>query len=110
MIENYRIELRYARAEATGEYEITRRNTRRKKTVLVERYKTPVGLFLPDEWLQLALKAIEDAGKNKLLEQIKDYTREHAAWIHSEKDVEFHAVDCLCSGAYQYWENFHYEE
>lgn len=110
MIEDYRIELCYAAAEATGEYETTRRNTRRKKTVLVERYKTPAGLFLPDEWLQLALKAIEDAGKSKLLEQIKDYTREHVAWIHNEKDVEIYAADCLCSGAYRYWENFHYED
>ena len=50
MIEDYRIKSRVGRSEGTGVYEITKRGTRREKSRFVERYKTPAGTFLPEEW------------------------------------------------------------
>ena len=55
MIEDYQIKTRVGRSEGTGEYEITKRGTRREKSRFVERYETPAGTFLPGEWRKRAM-------------------------------------------------------
>ena len=65
MIEDYRIKSRVGRSEGTGVYEITKRGARREKSRFVERYETPAGTFLPEEWKKRAKAAIE-AGENLL--------------------------------------------
>ena len=50
MIEDYQIRIRTGAVEKTGERERTRRGTWRDKTRFVERYVTPAGTFLPEEW------------------------------------------------------------
>lgn len=106
MIEDYRIRMRTGRAEGTGSYEITKRGTRREITKFVERYETAAGIFLPDEWMKKALGAIEAEGEMSLLKSIKEYCRNHCAWLHKEKEVEEYAIDCLCSRAYRHWDDF----
>lgn len=49
---------------------------------------------------------IEIAGKSELLKTVKDYCREHCAWLKTENDIENHAIDCLLSKAYEYWKDF----
>lgn len=106
MVEDYRIRMRTGRAEGTGGYEITKRGIRREITKFVERYETAAGIFLPDEWMKKALGAIEAEGEMSLLESIKEYCRNHCAWLYKEKEVEEYAIDCLCSRAYRHWDDF----
>lgn len=106
MIEDYQIKSRTGVTEKTGEYEITRRGTRRAKTRFVERYVTPAGIFLPEEWRKRALDAIEAEGELPLLERLKEYCGGHCAWLHTEKDLEEHAIECLCDRVYRYWDDF----
>lgn len=106
MVEDYQIQIQTGRAEGTGRYEFTRRGTRKEITKFVDRYQTPAGIFLPEEWREKALEAIEKEGEKELLENIKERCREQCAWLHSEKEIEEHAIKCLCSRAYRYWEDF----
>ena len=106
MIADYQIKSRVGNAEKTGEYEITRRGTRRAKTRFVERYVTPAGTFLPEEWRERALSEIEEEGEIELLERIKEHCGRFCAWLHTEKDLEEYAIECLCSRAYRYWDDF----
>lgn len=106
MVEEYRIQMRTGRAEPTGQYTITNRGTRKPITRYVHRYHTPMGEFEPEEWKKRALAEIEAENKKELLESIKDYCREHCAWLHKEKDVEEYAIECLCSRAYRQWKDF----
>lgn len=106
MVEQYRIRIRLGRAEGTGQYEITRRGTRREITRFVERYETPAGTFLPEEWKKRAMAVIEAEGEIELLENIKEHCRTHCAWLHKEKETEEYAIDCLCSRAYRAWKDF----
>lgn len=106
MIEDYQIKIRVGRSEGTGEYEITKRGTRREKLRYAERYETPAGSFLPEEWKKRAMAAIEAEGEIDLLGEIKAYCKEHCAWLHTEKELEEYAIDCICSRAYRYWEDF----
>lgn len=70
-----------------------------------KRYVTPAGTFLPEEWKKRALAAIEAEGELDLLERVEEHCREHRAWLHTEKDLEEHAIKCLCSRAYRHWDN-----
>lgn len=106
MIEDYQIKSRVGRSEGTGEYEITRRGTRREKSRFVERYETLAGTFLPEEWRKRAEAAIEAEGELTLLERVKDHCREHCAWLHTESDLEEYAIDCTCSRSYRHWKDF----
>lgn len=106
MIEDYRITSRVGRSEGTGEYEITRRGTRREKSRFVERYETQVGTFLPEEWKKRAKAAIEAEGELTLLERVKEHCREHCAWLHTESNLEEYAIECTCSRAYRHWKDF----
>lgn len=106
MIEDYRIKSRVGRSEGTGIYEYTRLGTRREKSRYVERYVTQAGTFLPEEWKKRAGADIEVEGELALLERVKDYCREHCAWLHTESDLEEYAIDCTCSRAYRHWNDF----
>lgn len=106
MVEDYRIFFREGRSEPTGEYEITKRGTQRRKYRYVSRMKTPVGVLLPEVWKQRAMAEIEAAGEMDLLERIKEYCRERCGWLRKEAEVEEYAIECLCERAYRYWEDF----
>lgn len=106
MIEDYWIKSRVGRSEGTGEYEITKRGTRREKTRHVERYVTPAGTFLPEEWKKRAMAAIEAEGELDLLTRVKEHCREHCAWLRTESDLEEYAMECLCDRAYRHWKDF----
>lgn len=110
MVEDYRIKVRTGRAEGTGCCEITKKGTRRKTTKFTERYETPAGVFLPDEWKEKALEAIEAEGEAELLGDIKEHCRKNCAWLRREKELEEYAVNCLCSRAYRHWEDFKNKE
>lgn len=68
----------------------------------VERYETPEGTFLPEEWKKRAKAAIEAEGELALLERVK----EHCAWLHTESDLEEYAIDCTCGRIYRHWKDF----
>ena len=106
MVEDYQIQIRTGRAEGTGFYEITRRGNRREITKYKEKYKTPAGVFTPEEWKKKALAAIEKEGEMELLGRIKEYCRKHCAWLHEEKEIEEHAINCLCGRVYKHWKDF----
>lgn len=106
MIEDYQIKIRVGRSEGTGEYEITKRGTRREKSRHVERYVTPAGTFLPEEWKKRALAAIKAEGELALLERVKDHCREHCAWLRTESDLEEYSINCTCSRSYKHWKDF----
>ena len=106
MIEDYQIKSRVGRSEGTGEYEITKRGTRREKSRFVERYVTPAGTFLPEEWKKRAKAAIEAEGELSLLERVKEYCRGYCTYLHTENALEEYAIECTCSRAYRYWKDF----
>lgn len=45
-------------------------------------------------------------GKRIFLKKIKEYCKKNCAWLHTEDDLEEHALNCLASHAYEHWENF----
>lgn len=110
MIEDYGIKIRTCATEPTGEYEITRRGTRKAKTKLVERYVSPAGTFLPEEWKKRAMEEIEAAGEMELLKNIKEHCKTHCAWLHKEEEIEEYAISCLCHRSYRAWEKFESKE
>ena len=57
------------------------------------------------EWCQQMERAVKREGKEDLLTRIVDYCR-RLAWLHSEKEVRQHALECLSSGAYRAWKDF----
>ena len=91
MIEDYQIRIRTGTVEKTGERERTRKGTWRDKTRHVERYVTPAGTFLPEEWRKRAMAAIEAEGELDLL---------------TEGELEEYAMECLCDRAYRHWKDF----
>lgn len=90
----------------SGKFELNRLGNRKSIDVFMNFYQTPAGTFQQDEWREKAMAAIEADGKTDLLEKIKQYCRENHAWLKKEKDLEEHAIDCLCSGAYRHWADF----
>lgn len=110
MVEDYKILFRVGRSKPTGKYEITKRGTRREKHVYVSEMKTPTGILLPEVWKQRAMEEIAAAGETDLLEKIKNYCRKKCAWLKTEREIEEHAIDCLCSRAYRHWEDFEDDE
>lgn len=105
-IEDYKIQTREGRAVSTGSYEITRFGNRRPVTHFRELLHTTKGTFLIDEWEQLALAAVMEDGKEELLHKIEDHCRVHCAWLHEEREVRLHALTCMASHAYEYWNDF----
>lgn len=110
MIEDYQIRMRTGRAERTGKYEITKRGTRKEIVKYAERYETPAGNFLPEDWKKRTRDAIEAEGEHALLERVKEFCRKHCAWLHTETDLEEYAMECLCSRAYRHWKDFESSE
>lgn len=68
--------------------------------------KTQFGDIEDINYYPLMKEFIEIAGKSELLKTVKDYCREHCAWLKTENDIENHAIDCLLSKAYEYWKDF----
>ena len=110
MGEDYKIEIRTNTSDMTGKYKVDRKGNQKPVTKYVEKYQTPVGTFLPGEWKTKALKAIKEDGETELLENVKEYCREHCAWLRTEKELEEYAISCLCSRAYRHWPDFEYDE
>lgn len=68
--------------------------------------KTQFGDIEDINYYPLMKEFIEIAGKAELLKTVKDYCREHCAWLKTENDIENHAIDCLLLKAYEYWKDF----
>lgn len=68
--------------------------------------QTQFGSIEDINYYPLMKEFIEIAGKSELLKTVKDYCREHCAWLKTEDDIENHAIDCLLSKAYEYWKDF----
>lgn len=78
----------------------------RKITQSWQGYDTPIGRIELETWVKEATAAAVADGLEDLLDQIKEYSRKNCAWLHSEKDVEEHAIRCLISKAYEHWPDF----
>lgn len=100
----YAIRLRIGRSCLVG-----RDSNGRNKYRYVHEYETNKGRFLPEEWKEVTMKAIMEADAVELLEKIKAYCSKHCAWLHKKDETEEYAMECLCSGAYLYWEDFEKE-
>ncbi len=68
--------------------------------------KTMFGEIENSEWYKLAEQIIVASGNEQLLERVKDYCKNHCAWLHREQDVEKYAIECIMSEAYMAWEDF----
>ena len=68
--------------------------------------KTQFGDIEDINYYPMMKEFIEIAGKAELLKTVKDYCREHCAWLKTENDIENHAIDCLLLKAYEYWKDF----
>lgn len=106
MTEDYQVHYHTFRAVPTGEWETLRNGKRRMKTVGVEVCNTDLGELQEDEWYRLALEEAKKCGELELLESIEQYVRTHCFWLHSEKEVKYYALDCLCGRSYWAWKEF----
>ena len=106
MIEEYAIKLRTGRSYKTGMYEIARNGRMKEKTRYEEKYETIAGVFNEKTWKEKAMQEIERCEETELLEKVKRYCRMHCAWLHTEKEIEEYAINCLCSRVYRYLEDF----
>ena len=106
MVEDYAIQMRTGKAEPTGKYTINRRRNRVNVLSYRETYKTKAGDFPPEKWKKLILAEVEKDGKSELYEKIKEFCKKHFAWLHTESEIEEHALECLASHAYKYWNDF----
>lgn len=106
MIEEYAIKLRTGRSYKTGMYEIARNGRMKEKTRYEEKYETIAGVFNEKTWKEKAMQEIERCEETELLEKVKRYCRMHCSWLHTEKEIEEYAINCLCSRVYRYWEDF----
>nr|DAN97753.1 MAG TPA: hypothetical protein [Caudoviricetes sp.] len=104
-ISDYAIRLRIGRSEPTGTY-TTRFGNTRNKNAFKEFYKTKIGEFTPEKWLEVTLQIIEEINKTELLEKIKEHVKNNCAWLKNDKEIEEYSVSCLASGAYMYWKDF----
>lgn len=71
-----------------------------------EYYKTDMGEFAPEKWLEVTLQIIQTLMENELLEEIKEHVAGHCVWLKNDKEIEEYSASCLASGAYMYWEDF----
>lgn len=103
-LEDYKINLRIGRSYSTGY-----NHAGRKQYRYVQEYETNKGRFPPEKWKEITMKAIVEADAVGLLEKIKAYCSVHCAWLCKEDEIEEYAMECLCSRAYLYWEEFEQE-
>ena len=80
--------------------------TGRKQYRGISYKKTLFGDIEDCHYYSLVKELITLAGKSELLKTVKDYCREHCAWLKTENDIENHAIDCLLLKAYEYWKDF----
>lgn len=77
-----------------------------KDSKLIEEYVTPVGKFLPEEWLETAKRVVEYNGLTALYEKIKQHCQTQCVWIKTEKQIEEYALSCMANHAYKCWKDF----
>lgn len=85
---------------------LTRFGNTRQKNVFKEFYKTNIGEFTPEKWLEATLQIIQTLMENELLEEIKEHIAGYCVWLKNDKEIEEYSASCLASGAYMYWEDF----
>ena len=105
-ISDYAIKHRIGKSISTDVSYVTRKGTMSKKTVFKEFYKTNLGEFLSNQWLEMLMEFINTVGENKLLEEIKKHVKPHCVWLKTQEEVDEYSIQCLASGAYMYWEGF----
>lgn len=105
-MEDLRINHRVGRSIPTGFYEITRIGTRRATSKYCETYATDAGEFIPEKWLEIVRKCVEESNCTKLLERIVEHCRDNCAWLKTDKDREDYALDILVGRTYRYWKDF----
>lgn len=76
-----------------------------KDSKCIEEYVTSVGTFLPEEWIETAKKVVINNGLTDLYEKVQQHCRQFG-WLKTEKQIEEHALTCMASHAYEYWEDF----
>lgn len=110
MVEDYRIIIRTGSTEPTGQYIVNRKGNRKPVLKYAERYETRAGTFPPEVWKAKAMEAIKADDELELMEKVKEYCRNHCAWLRRENELEEYAIDCLCGRIYRHWPDFEYEE
>ena len=108
MLEDYALRFRTGRAYLVGMEMVGKRQ--HKKYEFKMTYQTKIGEFTPEEWKRRAMHEIQKEGETELLERIVKHCREHCAWLHKESDIQEHAIECLCSRAYEHWDDCMDEE
>ena len=83
-ISDYAIHHRIGRSEPTGTTYITRFGNTRQKNVFKEFYKTNIGEFTPEKWLEVTLQIIQTLMENELLEEIKEHVAGHCVWLKND--------------------------
>lgn len=101
MMEDYKILIRTGRAEGTGNYEITKRGTRREIKKFVETYKTNAGNFYPDRWIEIMRKCVAESGSEALLQRIIDHVKVNCVWLKKDTEREEYALDILAGRIYR---------
>ena len=99
-ISDYAIHHRIGRSEPTGTTYTTRFGNTRQKNVFKEFYKTNIGEFTPEKWLEATLQIIQTLMENELLEEIKEHVAGYCVWLKNDKEIEEYSASCLASGAY----------
>ena len=77
-----------------------------KDSKLIEEYVTPVGKFLPEEWIETAKRVVEYNGLTALYEKIKQHCQTQCVWLKTEKQIEEYALSCMANHAYKCWKDF----
>lgn len=101
---DYKINIRCGRSYFEG-YD----STGKKKYRYVQEYETNKGRFSPDKWKEATMKAIEKADEVDMLEEIKEYCREHCSWLRKKDEIEEYAMDCLRGQIYHHWKDLDLE-
>lgn len=83
------------------------RGRRITDTKIIPGYMTSLGVKDVEQWHDELMTLIEAAGQIPLLEEIKGYCRSACPWLKTQREVELYAMDCLASGSYQAWSDFH---
>lgn len=77
-----------------------------KDTKFIEEYETTVGRFLQEEWVKIAKTAVLKNGLTDLYEEVFKYCQTHCAWLKTEEQITEHALSCMATHAYEYWDDF----
>ena len=95
MVELYRIQQRTGRSMPTGKYEITRVGTKRAITEFGIIYKTDLGEFTPERWMEELSRAIAADKEEDVLNEIIVHCRKNCAWLRKENDIKEYAMNIL---------------